>query len=201
LYEALEWAVVRAPLLPVAAYAGLASETRQASLIADSRVRRAFAVGSSSLLGAIERHETSALTHRDADRLRSRMLRYLIRMSRRPTPYGLFAGVALARVGPVTNLPIASTCAATRTRPDMAWLMDLVLSAEKNPSIRRRLRLRANPLAMVRGGRASLPHSAPTGSLAPGPPVSIRATPVVVRALEMASQLRGRISVVRSSRA
>jgi hypothetical protein len=102
-------------------------------------VRRAFAVGSSSLLDAIERHGTSALTHRDADPLRSRMLRYLIRMSTRSTPYGLFAGVALARVGPVTNLTIASTCAATRTRPDMAWLMDLVLSAEKNPSIRRRL--------------------------------------------------------------
>ncbi len=133
----------------------------------------------------MEKSQHSGLSQRDAARMRAKLLRYQIRMSTRPTPFGLFAGVALGTWGPATDIQIRSTCAFSRTRPDMAWLMTLVLSAESNPAIRRHLRFFANPLAVVEAGRVTLSEPAPTavGNVAP---VSIRATGVVKRALALA---------------
>ncbi|HVR95342.1 MAG TPA: lantibiotic dehydratase [Thermoanaerobaculia bacterium] len=185
LYEPLDWILVRTPLLPVRSYLELADEERQLSGMSDPIVRRALAAGSPSLLGAIERFRQSGLTRRDAERMRAKLLRYQIRMATRPTPYGLFAGVALGRWGPATDLRVLSTCAFTRTRPDMAWLMGLALSAEARPAVRRQLEVFANPLAVVQAGRVCLSERAPTGAGGQDS-VSIRATGVVRRALELA---------------
>ena len=88
LYEALDFAMVRTPLLPVEAYLALQNDQDQFALLQDPRVRRAVAVGSVSLLSALDRFEQSALTPKDADRLGSQVaLRYQIRMSTRPTPW------------------------------------------------------------------------------------------------------------------
>ena len=186
LYLPLDFLMVRAPLLPVQSYLDLASEERQLALFSDPRVRRAIAVASTSLLGAMERSQHAGLSQRDAARMRAKLLRYQIRMSTRPTPFGLFAGVALGSWGPTTDIQIHSTCAFTRTRPDMAWLMTLVLSAEANPAIRRRLRFFVNPLAVVEAGRVTLSERAPTAPAGHATPVSIRASGVVKRALALA---------------
>jgi lantibiotic biosynthesis protein len=186
LYQPLDSVMVRAPLLPVESYRALADGEDPLSLLSDSRIRRALAVGSPSLLGTVERFERSGLAPRDAEQMRAKLLRYLIRMSTRPTPYGLFAGVALGSWDAVTDLSIRSTCATTRTRPDMAWLMDLVMSLEANPLIRKRLDWCANPLAAIQAGRVALAERAPTGKGGPGPPVSLRATGAVKRALLLA---------------
>jgi lantibiotic biosynthesis protein len=118
--------------------------------------------------------------------MRAKLRRYQIRMSTRPTPYGLFAGVALASWGEKTDLRIRATLARTRTRPDMAWLMNLVMSAEADPAIRRHLSVVANPLAVVEAGRLFLSERAPSGPASPSIPVSVRATNVVKRALALA---------------
>jgi len=186
LYEPLDFVTVRAPLLPVECYLALADEKRQSELLSDPRVLTALAVGSTSLLGAIDRFHQSGLTQRDADRMRAKLRRYQIRMATRPTPYGLFAGVALASWGENTDLAIRATLARTRTRPDMAWLMSLVLSAEADPAIRRHLSFVANPLAVVEAGRLFLSERAPSRRDSPSIPVSVRATGVVKRALALA---------------
>lgn len=186
LYQPLDFVTVRAPLLPVECYRALADEKRQSELVADPRVLAALAVGSTSLLGAVERFNQSGLTPRDADRMRAKLRRYQIRMATRPTPYGLFAGVALARWGETTDLRICATLARTGTRPDMAWLMSLVLTAEADPAIRRHLSFVANPLAVVEAGRLFLAERAPSSRGNPSTPVSIRATGVVKRVLALA---------------
>ncbi len=186
LYQPLDFVTVRAPLLPVECYRSLADEKRQAELLSDPRVRTALAIGSVSLLGAIDRFNQSGLTERDADRMRAKLRRYQIRMATRPTPYGLFAGVALASWGEKTDLRMRETSARIRTRPDMAWLMDLVMSAEADPAIRKHLSFVANPLAFVQAGRLFLSEPAPSGRESPGIPVSVRATGVVKRALALA---------------
>jgi hypothetical protein len=145
LYRPLDAVLVRAPLLPVERYRALADDEGHLSFLSDPRLRRALAVGSPSLLGTLERSQRSGISRRDGEQMRAKLLRYQIRMSTRPTPFGLFAGIALGSWTPVTDLTIRSTCAATRTRPDMAWLMALVLAAEANPAIRRRLNWCANP--------------------------------------------------------
>jgi lantibiotic biosynthesis protein len=196
LYEPLDWAVVRAPLLPTEAYLALSRpgadgdaggcrrSAPQAHLPADPTVRAALAVGSGQLYNALIRGGASG---KNDPETAGKLLRYLIRMSTRPTPYGLFAGVALARWGPQTDLALAPGPPRTRTRPDMAWLLRLVMDAEKRPEVRRQLRYSANPRTFLHAGRVFLPEPAPA-SEGGGPveAVSGRASPPVRQALEKA---------------
>src|SRR4051794_13466963 len=94
LYEPLSWGVIRSPLLPVDAYPRAAADGRgdEGLLPADPLARAALAVGTADLSAALQRPYGDA---RDAARLRSRVLRYVIRMTTRPTPFGLFAGAGL----------------------------------------------------------------------------------------------------------
>lgn len=190
LYQPLDWVLVRGPLLPVEDYLALgeAAVTDRQPLVAvvgqDPRIRRAIAVGSLDLLAALERPSADG---RAAARREAKLLRYLIRMSTRPTPYGLFAGVALARWGAATDLEFG-TDPRIRARPDMAWLLSLVMALEVRPEVRRELGLLANPAAWVRTGRVFVAEQAPTGDRAGwGPAVSVRATKAVRRILALAS--------------
>jgi len=187
LYAPLDFAMVRAPLLPIEAYLSLQGGDDQWALLKDQRVRRAVAAGSLSLLGALDRFERAELTRKDADRLRAKLLRYQIRMSARPTPYGLFAGCAIVPFGDRTDLVLRCAFGSSHTRPDMAWLMDLVTTAESDLAIRRRLRLVRNPLVRSEGDRVSLPGRMPGGKREPSHAISIRATSIVALALQLTS--------------
>jgi lantibiotic biosynthesis protein len=171
LYEPAGPVLVRAPVLPVEAYLGLAPDAPL-----DPLVRTALAVGSRDLLDQLDRKRT--------ERGRATLLRYLIRMSTRPTPYGLFAAVGLAETGDATDLRIAGP-PRTRTRPDMEWLLALVRRLEARPEVRRELRVFANPTVLVRGGRAQLAERAILGD-GDRAPVGIRATGAVARVLSLA---------------
>ena len=187
LYRPLDLVVVRAPLLPVENYCSLVEGNDDLlSRFFDPLIQRAVAVGSSSLLKTFERFQNKGLNPRDTESMRAKLLRYQIRMSTRPTPFGLFAGVTLASWGAVTDLSVKSTCAATRTRPDMAWLMAFVTSIEANVAVRKRLSYCANPLAVIEADRVTLAERGPTGKGGSGPPVSVRATGAVKRALSLA---------------
>jgi thiopeptide-type bacteriocin biosynthesis protein len=197
LYQPLDWVLVRAPLLPIETYLFLSRPTRAqepgqgssdehapASLLANPSVRAALAIGSGDLFDAVARAEVSG---EDDLGLSGKVLRYLIRMSTRPTPFGLFAGVALARWGPRTDLSFAGGRPRSRTRPDMAWLLQLVFALESRREVRRHLCYSTNPRALLHAGRYFLPEAAPMAdSGAPGPAVSARATTVVRRALALA---------------
>ena len=178
--------MVRGPLFPVESYFALSNENGGPWPFANPDVRRAVAVASASLLEAMDRFTREELSPREASRMHAKLLRYAIRMSTRPTPFGLFAAVAVAELGPATTIQIQSPRASTRTRPDMAWLMNLVSSSEANPAIRKRLRFYANPSAVVAGGRVTLSERATSSSAFPTAGVSIRSTGVVKRALSLA---------------
>ena len=188
IYQPLDFAVVRVPLLPVEAYLSLGQQGDPFALLNDPRVRRAVAAGSVSLLHALDRHEQSASTPKETERLKATLLRYLIRMSTRPTPYGLFAGSASVSTADRTDLTVTSTFGGSHTRPDMEWLMELVATAESDHAIRRSLRLTANPLIRHEGDRLALAQRMPGGRGDKSQPVSIRRTGVVARALELAQR-------------
>ncbi|WP_268252712.1 lantibiotic dehydratase [Streptomyces galilaeus] len=151
----------------------------------DPRVRRALAVGSKEIFEALERAEADG---GKTSALRGKLLRYLIRMSTRPTPYGLFAGVGLARWGFGTDLALSAEAPAIQTRPDMEWLLNLVFALEARPEIRKHLRFFAHSGAFFHAGRVFLMERAPDGVIAaePDPGVSIRAGQAVRRALALA---------------
>jgi hypothetical protein len=153
------WGLIHAPLLPVEHYlAGGRDDSEGVILLPEEpAVRAALAVGSEHLFAALERTDRSTS---DEPRLRRKLLRYLIRMATRPTPYGLFADAGLIGWGPATDIALEARPLRTRTRPDMGWLLDLVVKLEREPEVRRHLQLFANPLALSRAGHVFLSDQA-----------------------------------------
>lgn len=181
LYEPVDRVLVRAPLLAVETYLSLPAESDPGRLLADPLVRSAIAVGSPDLFAQLERGEDDGPAAR---RAQGKLLRYLIRMSTRPTPFGMFAGVALARLGDTTDLRI-NGAPRTSSRPDMGWLLAFVGRLEQRPDVRRELRFFSNPAAWTYAGRVLLAERAALdGGDAVG--VGIRATAAVRRALALA---------------
>ena len=196
LYRSLDWAVVRAPLLPVEDYCALVAG-RHPSLRTwardDHRIRQALTVGSGELVRALDGDRSAK---REA-RAESAVLRYVIRMATRPTPYGLFAGVALAHWSTRTTLELGRGSRA-RMRPDMGWLWTLVTALEADPQIRRHLRWVRNPASWIHHDRVLLAERAPTADGAGwGPPVSLRATAAVRTVLAAAQSPTAHQALVR----
>ncbi|MFF7792921.1 thiopeptide-type bacteriocin biosynthesis protein [Streptomyces sp. NPDC007991] len=100
---------------------------------------------------------------------------YVLRATGRPTPFGLFAGVAAAAIG---RTPRAQWGDAHRAviRPDTEWLEDVINDLEAIPDLLDRLNVVLNSLAMQRGSRLHVQHGGPSGA-------AIRRTPAV-RAIE-----------------
>ena len=83
------------------------------------------------------------------------LYRFLTRMSTRPTPFGLFAGVGLAKWGRTTNLTISSP--HRHSRPDMEWLSRLLAhSCEAIPEVRECLDLTSNQAIVEIGDRLAI---------------------------------------------
>ncbi len=184
-YEPLEWVLVRSPLLPVERYlelrggCELGHEAELPSVVHDPVVRRAMAVASQSLFEQLSRPPSRLSALR---RWRLAVLRYLIRMSTRPTPYGLNAAVSLGRWNKRTDLELSSE-EVVRARLDMGLLAALIDELEGRPEVVRELRLETHPTVIVRAGRAVLPERLGAGSDAFE--VSVRATRPVLSALEL----------------
>ncbi|MEU3521601.1 lantibiotic dehydratase [Streptomyces sp. NPDC006654] len=126
--------------------------------LADLRVREAVAAASTSLATALRRlTEGDDIGEARALRAAGALSRYLIRMSSRPTPFGLLAGVALAEFGdrPEARLGIRHRRSA---RADTSWLMPLLAGWERRPEVWWHLRITANELCFVRGDRLVLPY-------------------------------------------
>ena len=85
---------------------------------------------------------------------------YLLRSTGRPTPFGLFAGVAQARLGPTAAVRFG-TGHRPVARVDTEWLASVVDRLEAVPELLERLDLVFNNLAAQRGGRLQVPHGGP----------------------------------------
>ncbi|MFD3678428.1 lantibiotic dehydratase [Streptomyces sp. NPDC058613] len=93
-------------------------------------------------------------------RVYSRALRYLTRMSTRPTPFGAFSGIAIGTFGERTTARLgAAAIASERVRADMGWLLALVKQVEAVPENLSRLNVTMNSMAHLSGERLVLPCS------------------------------------------
>ncbi|MFF2122597.1 lantibiotic dehydratase [Kitasatospora sp. NPDC058184] len=193
LYRALDFVMIRTPVLPVTDYpAGDAPGPEPATpgaVSATARVRdndaarRAIVVSSLSLAAALRR---PASTERDRRHLESSLLRYLIRLSTRPTPFGLSAGAALGHWAPVTDVRLADRPPDAHARLDMHALLHFVTALESVPEIRRETRVIANPAVLHRAGRVTLSGVEAPRTATGGENVTLRATGAVTRALALA---------------
>jgi thiopeptide-type bacteriocin biosynthesis protein len=196
IYQALPMFMLRAPLLPVESYLSLSHRhyTRQGRegpsiepaglepMISDALVLRALAVGSMDLYEALCRGEISRSVQR-------KLLRYVIRMSTRATPYGLFAGAGLGVFGDETTLHLGPHCHVVRSRIDMGVLFSLVFALEVRPGVREQLMYRSSDsIHMISGRVHSISRAQVMGKVGGHHPVSMRATTIIVELLELARQ-------------
>ncbi|WP_325748079.1 lantibiotic dehydratase [Streptomyces sp.] len=89
--------------------------------------------------------------------------RYLLRAAGRPTPFGLFAGVAPAALGPTAEVRWGSSHRAV-ARIDTQWLSSIIERLENCAELLDRLDVVLNNLAARRGGRLQVPHGGPHGA-------------------------------------
>lgn len=161
-------------------------QERLRALVATPVIQEALLTGSPDLFRAIPRWQR-APESKKGQRAQAKLLRYLVRMATRPTPFGLFAGVAMGHVGPEMDVRVGPLERNhKRTRPDMQWLLYLVRSLEGRPEVATHLRFFTNPVTFTSGGRLYLPHLDAYGQAEPDKTVSLRATPVVKRVMTLA---------------
>lgn len=210
LYTPAGFFMLRAPALPADALFQLIGRTNEcdlASTIASDReeswrarfyqqlqalasrpeIEYALATASLSLLEGI-RHMKSGEISKRAERAYSRLVRYLLRMCNRPTPFGLFAGIAIGNFAEETRLQLTvPALQQTRTRPDMNWLFKLIQQIEQTPEVVAQLHVVTNPTIHRAGNRAALPCADIYGQ-SDARTFSIRITPPIQFILENVSQ-------------
>lgn len=104
---------------------------------------------------------------RELRRAVSSVASYLLRWQRRATPFGMFAGVGVATVGPARA--DVSTGHRVVVRSDAEWLAALVDQLEAHHGLRPKLTVVADSARVVRDGRVVVHPRAELGSPDPGP--------------------------------
>ncbi len=209
LYEAANFYMLRAPILPARTFLQLTDMThnpvhalpdkrdaciaevrvqcqqRLLMLASEAPIEHALAAASLSLIEGLAKVRRAEQSRR-SDRTYSSLMRYLVRMSSRPTPFGLFAGVAMGTFADETTLQLAlPTVQQIRTRPDMSWLLSVIHCVEKIPEVVTQLNVCANQNIILAGERAFLPYADIYGQNN-NHSISLRVTPVVQYVLQQA---------------
>ena len=143
------FALLRSPLLPIDQLLNQFKQTEQSpdeqlrQWLNHPDVERALFVASPAL------YDVWKGWQQNPDQLpllpaRLALWRYVIRMSSRSTPFGLFAGVSTAFLANKTTGEVADNDFTSITRPDSAWLLALSEKLVQDPTIRWYLRYRPN---------------------------------------------------------
>ncbi len=143
------FALVRSPLLPISTLLNHLPRIEAATdevlwnWLNQPTVAQALLVASPSLYDVWLRwRQQRAILPSEEARLA--MWRYLLRMSGRSTPFGMFAGVSVAATGPQTTGAIDSDVHRLCIRPDAAWLSVLTEKLLTQPQTRPILRYKVN---------------------------------------------------------
>ncbi|MEU8804074.1 lantibiotic dehydratase [Spirillospora sp. NPDC048819] len=152
-------------------------------------VREAVELASPALAAQIDRVRVLAdhVSERRLRRTVTSMASYMLRWEGRATPFGLFAGVTTAAIGPAA----AKIGAAHQPviRADAEWVTGLIERLERNRALRGQLAVVTDNAGFVRDGRFIVSRRAELGARSPGPlrEASVRLTTPIEYALEQAS--------------
>lgn len=141
-----------------------------AKVWARSEVREALRFASLALGARIDQLLDDSAEPHSAKELRHAIVSvasYLLRWQRRATPFGMFAAVGTAAIGPA----MADVGAGHRAvvRADAEWLTTLIDQLERHPHLRPQLTVVADSARIVRDGRVIVHQRADVGASAPGP--------------------------------
>lgn len=156
---------------------------------ADPVVREALEVSSASLARELAKIEGGHEV--PFSRLRRAVYavtKYLLRMSYRPTPFGLMAGVAPVRFGDAPRFRRTGD-GRKFVRPDWDWLLAVVMKLERRPEVLQHLLVMRNDFTSTRGDRLVLSYVRDVEDKPPADrmhEISVQYTVAVRRALELA---------------
>jgi thiopeptide-type bacteriocin biosynthesis protein len=197
-YRSADLFLLRSPILPYTDGRGAGPgdvddiSTLAAFFRDNSIVEEAVAVASPSLFQAVEKAvggEGHRLKPKHLRRLETALTKYHLRMTTRPTPFGLFAGVCIGGFGDNADVRIG-TAHQTRTRPDMGWLARVVRQLEQDAAVLPTLNVCASGGWFLRGERIALrdQQDFTDGALYTRSEISVRYTSAVRDALQAAAQ-------------
>lgn len=163
-YKACGFFVSRTPLLPIENYFYVFgkpndNETREKlfALFREPALEEALAVASVASHQALTRVNYTDHT-KAADQLLSTLIKYYIRVTTRPTPYGLFSGVSIGAFRTKSEVTVSNDAMYTkRARVDMEWLYAVIKQLESNLNIRKLLKVHFNDYVYVAGDRLEKP--------------------------------------------
>ena len=127
-------------------------------------------VASQDLYLSIKNTPTSNKKKRHLD---ASILKYIIRASTRPTPYGLFAGVGLGNFSDHSRVVIDQESYLKDVRVDAHWLTHIVHQIETDENILCCLSVKFNPICYVHGERIFNPYFSNHGEINQNSPQTI----------------------------
>jgi len=130
--------IIRTPTLPLPAHTG---DLDFDSLLKDQLFLEAVYLASPALMDQCLKWRDGGLTaKKDVEKLMRTLTKYYLRMSSRPTPFGLFSGCAVANWSDQQGgVVLDNTTLRSHTRLDMHYLCALARSLSEIPPIRERL--------------------------------------------------------------
>lgn len=172
LFDPLQLFMVRSSILPVDFFEYLFSSHRDRAYIVnqlktlaqDKDIQEIIYVSSESLYHSLRNWDKVTDPKKDEQILHS-FCKYLIRMSTRPTPFGLVSGVSYGLFhDDESQMNLDSyEYHMKRARPDMAWLLSIVQKLEQDPSILKQLKAKRNNIIFQAGNRLNLPYKSNCG--------------------------------------
>jgi thiopeptide-type bacteriocin biosynthesis protein len=191
--------VLRTPLLPFDEFLAWGADVRGASAEDCERVRarlrqaiargdvlEALFVASPGLADDLDAW-TRAPDSERGQKIERALVRYFSRMTTRPTPFGLFSGVAVGRIAERTDLALASRAACGRsTRVDNDYLFALASGLRKVPELRAALRWKPNSSLYALGGRLRYTEARLSGNLRTYHLVAVDSSPYIEATLARA---------------
>jgi thiopeptide-type bacteriocin biosynthesis protein len=157
--QTADFFLLRTPGLPLDALVPRPSAGLEAlcqalrDLIRRDDVREAVALASPDLASRLDAWLEGALERPAARNIERGLLKYLGRMSTRPTPFGLFAGVGKGGWGPASRLSVGPWSACRKAmRLDWGVLEALVDRLEREPEVRAVTSYGPNSSLYARGG-------------------------------------------------
>lgn len=123
------------------------------TLFEEELLKELLAIASLDSYQAINRLASSD-SYKENKQILSTLLKYYIRLSTRPTPYGAFSGLAIGNFAKNSNIYVSEISHHTkRARVDMEWLYGVIREIELNSEIRALLKFKFNDYVFENGDR------------------------------------------------
>jgi thiopeptide-type bacteriocin biosynthesis protein len=190
-YKALDFFMIRTPVLTLNTFLSCFLQKnidresiegytveRLIELSQQPVIREALSVASPNLFNSLLKLKGTDIT-KNEEQLVASIMKYAIRMMSRPTPFGLFSGIAVGQFASESQLNIEGISTyKKRARPDMEWILKLIELIEERPGVVEQLHIYPNSLIYRQGNRAKIPFVTRFGKMKYGEndSISIKAT-------------------------